>query len=196
MGKLTVHWLMSDLEDSPRGKEAFVSFLKCQRCGSWFYAGRSGAKFCGNTCRVISHNQTDQARAERAAYMRKLRKNKANLKRAQAQSRDSAPLVSRSEKIEVNRNSEGLRVSIFKRGNVYWYHFLFNGEHIQRRSPSKATPARPARLRQPFARLLPRAKWASRSGRKLQASRQPCGRFWRGLISSTNSIRQPIGAIR
>jgi integrase len=22
-------------------------------------------------------------------------------------------------------------VSIFKRGNVYWYHFLFNGEHIQ-----------------------------------------------------------------
>jgi hypothetical protein len=23
-------------------------------------------------------------------------------------------------------------MSIFKRGNVYWYHFLFNGEHIQR----------------------------------------------------------------
>jgi hypothetical protein len=22
-------------------------------------------------------------------------------------------------------------MSIFKRGNVYWYHFLFNGEHIQ-----------------------------------------------------------------
>jgi len=94
----TVHWLLSDLEDSPGGKEAFVSFLKCQRCGSWFYAGRSGAKFCGNTCRVISHNQTDQARAERAAYMRKLRKKKANLKRGQARSRDSAPLVSRSRK--------------------------------------------------------------------------------------------------
>ena len=23
-------------------------------------------------------------------------------------------------------------MSIFKRGNVYWYHFLFNGEHVQR----------------------------------------------------------------
>src|SRR5882762_3244335 len=22
-------------------------------------------------------------------------------------------------------------MSIFKRGNVYWYHFLFNGKHIQ-----------------------------------------------------------------
>src|ERR1700733_5826571 len=24
------------------------------------------------------------------------------------------------------------QMSIFKRGNVYWYHFLFNGEHIQK----------------------------------------------------------------
>ena len=23
-------------------------------------------------------------------------------------------------------------MSIFKRGSVYWYHFLFNGEHFQR----------------------------------------------------------------
>jgi len=23
-------------------------------------------------------------------------------------------------------------MSIFKRGSVYWYHFLFNGEHVQR----------------------------------------------------------------
>src|ERR1700712_3203876 len=23
-------------------------------------------------------------------------------------------------------------MSIFKRGTVYWYHFLFNGEHIQK----------------------------------------------------------------
>jgi hypothetical protein len=22
-------------------------------------------------------------------------------------------------------------VSIFKRGSVYWYHFIFNGQHIQ-----------------------------------------------------------------
>jgi hypothetical protein len=22
-------------------------------------------------------------------------------------------------------------MSIFKRGNVYWYHFFFNGQHIQ-----------------------------------------------------------------
>jgi hypothetical protein len=22
-------------------------------------------------------------------------------------------------------------MSIFKRGNVYWYHFLFNGQHVQ-----------------------------------------------------------------
>lgn len=23
-------------------------------------------------------------------------------------------------------------MSIFKRGKIYWYHFLFNGEHIQK----------------------------------------------------------------
>src|ERR1017187_3517489 len=23
-------------------------------------------------------------------------------------------------------------MSIFKRGSVYWYHFMFNGEHVQR----------------------------------------------------------------
>jgi len=22
-------------------------------------------------------------------------------------------------------------MSIFKRGNVYWYHFVFNGQHVQ-----------------------------------------------------------------
>jgi hypothetical protein len=22
-------------------------------------------------------------------------------------------------------------MSIFKRGNVYWYHFIFNGQHVQ-----------------------------------------------------------------
>src|ERR1035437_1540959 len=26
----------------------------------------------------------------------------------------------------------GINMSIFKRGNVYWYHFLFAGEHIQK----------------------------------------------------------------
>ena len=25
-------------------------------------------------------------------------------------------------------------MSIFKRGTVYWYHFMFNGEHIQKSS--------------------------------------------------------------
>jgi hypothetical protein len=30
-------------------------------------------------------------------------------------------------------------MSIFNRGNVYWYHFLFNGEHFQK----STKPARP-----------------------------------------------------
>lgn len=25
-----------------------------------------------------------------------------------------------------------ISMSIFKRGKVYWYHFLFNGEHVQK----------------------------------------------------------------
>jgi hypothetical protein len=33
----------------------------------------------------------------------------------------------------------GRRMSIFKRGSVYWYHFLFNGEHI-RRSTRQGNP--------------------------------------------------------
>jgi hypothetical protein len=35
-------------------------------------------------------------------------------------------------------------VSIFKRGNVYWYHFLFNGEHVQK--STKQGNLRTARL--------------------------------------------------
>jgi hypothetical protein len=36
--------------------------------------------------------------------------------------------------IEQPKTAKGknLAMSIFKRGNVYWYHFLFNGEHIQK----------------------------------------------------------------
>src|SRR5271166_2368487 len=30
------------------------------------------------------------------------------------------------------KESQGETMSIFKRGNKYWYHFMFNGEHIQR----------------------------------------------------------------
>src|SRR5437773_8400025 len=26
----------------------------------------------------------------------------------------------------------GIEMAIFKRGNVYWYHFLWNGQHIQK----------------------------------------------------------------
>src|SRR2546422_361640 len=26
----------------------------------------------------------------------------------------------------------GIEMAIFKRGNVYWYHFLWNGQHVQK----------------------------------------------------------------
>jgi hypothetical protein len=35
-------------------------------------------------------------------------------------------------------------MSIFKRGSVYWYHFLFNGEHVQH-STKQGNPAQPAK---------------------------------------------------
>ncbi len=42
-----------------------------------------------------------------------------------------APLPGKGSKTSEEKKSEGKTMSIFKRGNVYWYHFLFNGEHIQ-----------------------------------------------------------------
>jgi uncharacterized Zn finger protein (UPF0148 family) len=82
----TVHWLLSDLPQSPRGKGACLHFSRCERCGDWFYAGREGARFCKPSCRVMSHVQTEEGRAERALYMRRLRKKKGELKRKRAQS--------------------------------------------------------------------------------------------------------------
>ena len=34
-------------------------------------------------------------------------------------------------------------MSIFKRGKVYWYHFLFNGEHIQEEHEAGEPPHGP-----------------------------------------------------
>src|SRR6185437_10950530 len=82
----TVHWLLSDLPKSPQGKGACSPFSRCERCGDWFYAGREGARFCKPACRVISHAQTEEGRAERALYMRKLRKKKRALERKRAKS--------------------------------------------------------------------------------------------------------------
>src|SRR6266496_4129859 len=36
-------------------------------------------------------------------------------------------------------------MSIFKRGSVYWYHFLFNGEHVQR-STKQGNPRTPGQI--------------------------------------------------
>jgi hypothetical protein len=69
----TVQWLLSELPTSPQGKGAFTYFTRCERCGNWFYAGREGAKFCRDACRVMSHNQTDEGRIAKALYMRQSR---------------------------------------------------------------------------------------------------------------------------
>jgi len=69
----TVQWLLSELPTSPQGKGPFTYFVHCERCGNWFYAGREGAKFCRDACRVMSHSQTNEGRMAKARYMRESR---------------------------------------------------------------------------------------------------------------------------
>ena len=69
----TVQWLLSELPTSPQGKGPFTYFAHCERCGNWFYAGREGAKFCRDACRVMSHTQTNEGRMAKALYMRESR---------------------------------------------------------------------------------------------------------------------------
>ncbi len=83
----TVQWLISELPTSPQGIGAFAHFTHCERCGDWFYAGRDGARFCRAACRVASHAQTDEGRAERASYIRNLRKRKREREQKRIQSR-------------------------------------------------------------------------------------------------------------
>jgi hypothetical protein len=74
-------WLFSQLPTLLQGNRPFAHFQRCERCGDWFYAGRNGAKFCKDACRVLSHVQTDEGKESRARYMRKLRKQKSDRER-------------------------------------------------------------------------------------------------------------------
>jgi hypothetical protein len=82
----TVQWLLSELPTSPQGKGSFTPFAHCERCGNWFYAGREGAKFCRDACRVMSHTQTNEGRMVKARYMRESRA-KARKRKEEAQLR-------------------------------------------------------------------------------------------------------------
>jgi hypothetical protein len=88
----TVQWLLSQLPTTPQDKASFAHFTHCERCGDWFYAGRDGAKFCRDACRIMSHVQTDEGKAARAQYMRELRKKKHELRQKRAEFR-SKPYV-------------------------------------------------------------------------------------------------------
>jgi hypothetical protein len=87
----TVQWLLSELPTSPQGKVAFTYFTHCEQCGNWFYAGREGAKFCRDACRVMSHNQTDEGRISKARFMRESRaKERKRIEQAQMREKLSA----------------------------------------------------------------------------------------------------------
>jgi hypothetical protein len=48
-------------------------------------------------------------------------------------------------------------MSIFKRGNVYSYHFLFNGEHFSEEHP-QGNPRTARQMKRLIARLWQRAR--------------------------------------
>ena len=104
----TVQWLISELPTSHQGEAAFTHFLHCERCGDWFYAGREGARFCRAACRVASHAQTDQRRAERAVYMQDLRKRKREREQKRIQS-ISKPSVKPSVNTPKSNNPKHLK---------------------------------------------------------------------------------------
>jgi len=64
-------------------------------------------------------------------------------------------------------------VSIFKRGNVYWYHFLFNGEHIQK-STKQGNPRTARQIEAAHKTALAKGEVASKSGPRLPASKPRC----------------------
>jgi len=104
----TVSWLISGFPTSPQSKGLFTHFIHCQRCGNWFYAGRDGAKFCKEACRVMSHAQTEEGKAAKALYMRNLRQTERKRKRKQGQSRPRLP-VPQVEDAQLQNTPKGRR---------------------------------------------------------------------------------------
>ena len=55
-------------------------------------------------------------------------------------------------------------MSIFKRGNVYWYHFLFNGEHIQK-STKQGNPRTARQIEAAYRTALAKGEVGIKSGK-------------------------------
>jgi hypothetical protein len=76
-------------------------------------------RYCEANCRKRDAETGEDFKEKRRLYMKKYRSGEVKL---EARAKQLAEQILKREK----------QTSIFRRGNVYWYHFLFNREHIQK----------------------------------------------------------------
>lgn len=84
-------------------------------------------------------------------------------------------------------------MSIFKRGKVYWFHFIADGKHIQR-STKQGNPRVARQIEVAFRTALAKSDVGISERKKLPGSKSLCRRFWIGLSGNTLAILPPSGA--
>ena len=67
-------------------------------------------------------------------------------------------------------------MSIFKRGNVYWYHFLFDGKHIQR-SSKQGNPRTARQIEAAFRTALAKGEVGITEKKKIPAFKSAMKEF-------------------
>jgi hypothetical protein len=75
-------------------------------------------------------------------------------------------------------------MSIFKRGNVYWYHFLFNGEHIQK-STKQGNPRTARQIEAAYRTALAKGEVGLLIGRRFLRLRRQWQTSYPGLSANT-----------
>ena len=86
-------------------------------------------------------------------------------------------------------------MGIFKRGNVYWYHFVFDGEHIQK-STKQGNPRTARQIEAAFRTALAKGEVGITERKKAPASKLLCKHSWRGQRASIRHILPRIDATK
>src|SRR5215467_6497306 len=85
-------------------------------------------------------------------------------------------------------------MSIFKRGNVYWYHFLFNGQHVQE-STKQGNPRVARNMESAHRTALAKGEVGFRERKALSLAdflktAREMGPFWK--LSSNQAVRRVL----
>ena len=86
-------------------------------------------------------------------------------------------------------------MSIFKRSKVYWYRFVFNGQHIQK-STKQGNPRTARQMEAAFKTALAKGEVGITERKKIPAFKSAMTDFLNGQSGSIRLTPEHTGAIR